>query len=228
MDSTTRLLPLFPLPMVQFPGAITPLHIFEPRYRNLLADVMASDKSFGIIYTSDESPAGSSTPPPGRIGCAVEVVAAEELPDGRSNILCLGSRRFRALEYVESESYLQAEVEFFDDEPDLRDLTEEVTRAVGLFKRVLAAGRLLKDGGRTVAEIVDLPCDPQSVSCIVSSYVDIELTEKQALLELVDSGERLRRVIELLERLVVDYERRAFIHELSRNNGHGGPVPERF
>jgi Lon protease-like protein len=228
MDSTTRLLPLFPLPIVQFPGAITPLHIFEPRYRKLLKDVLASDKSFGIIFASDESGAGSVPPPPGRIGCAVEVVATEDLPDGRSNILCLGSRRFRALEYVEGEPYLQAEVEFFDDQPEVRDLTREVARAVGLFKRVIAAGRLLKDGGRTGGEIVDLPGDPQSVSCIVSSYLDIDMQEKQELLELVDSGDRLGRVIALLDQLVIDYERRAFIHQLSRNNGHGGPVPDRF
>jgi len=214
--------------MVQFPGAVTPLHIFEPRYRKLLKDVMASDKTFGIIYRSDESDAGLGAPPRGGVGCSVEVVAAEELPDGRSNILCLGSRRFRLLEYVEGEAYLQAEVEFFDDEPNLADLTQEVEHAVSLFKRVIAAGRLLKDGGRTAAEIVDLPGDPQSLSCIVCSYLDIDVPEKQELLQLVDTGERLRRVIALLERLVLDYERRAFIHQLSKNNGHGGPAPERF
>src|SRR5262245_38706884 len=110
-----RIIPIFPLPLVQFPGALTPLHIFEPRYRKLLDDCMKSDKTIGIICRREEQDQ-EIEPPPGSIGCMVEVVAVQGFPDGRSNIVCLGKSRYRTLRYIESEPYLQAEIATFDDD----------------------------------------------------------------------------------------------------------------
>ncbi len=139
MDSSSRILPIFPLPLVQFPAAATPLHIFEERYRKMLRDIMLTDKTFGITYQSDESGANLDAPLPGSVGCAVEIVNLESLPDGRANILCAGTQRYHILNYAEGEPYLQAEVEFFDDEPVGEDLTADLERAADLFKRVLQA-----------------------------------------------------------------------------------------
>src|SRR5262245_19220730 len=125
MDSR-RVIPIFPLPLVQFPGAITPLHIFEPRYRKMLKDVIARDKTFGIIYRNDQVLLESEQLPVGSICCTVEVAVVQELPDGRSNILCVGSSRYSITAYVEGESYLQAEVEIFDDDITFDDLSVEV------------------------------------------------------------------------------------------------------
>jgi Lon protease-like protein len=88
-DPTDQLpvIPIFPLTVVQFPGVVTPLHIFEERYRQLLRDIMPGDKRFGIVYPGDLTLPGSELPPVGRVGCTVEVIAQQELPDGRSNIL---------------------------------------------------------------------------------------------------------------------------------------------
>jgi Lon protease-like protein len=224
MNPNQRILPLFPLPLVQFPGAITPLHIFEPRYRQLLRDVLSSDKTFGIIYRSETE---AAMPAGGSVGCTVEVVASQELPDGRSNILCIGVRRFRTLEDVPGEPYLQAEVEMIDDQESGRDLTSQVTRASDLFQRVVAASQKLKDLiGEDEDEVPELPSEAPALSFIIASHLELEAVEKQELLELTNTGERLDRLIEWLTHLAADYEQRALLHQLSKTNGHGGPLPD--
>lgn len=226
MEPDRRLLPLFPLPLVQFPGAVTPLHIFEARYRKMLEDVLAGDKNFGIIYWGDSAETSAPEPPLGRAGCAVEVIVAQTLSDGRSNILCAGGRRFRTLEYVEGEPYLQAEVELFDDDETGEDLDLEVAQATELFTRVIAAGRKLKDVRPESEEPPDLPQDAEALSFIICAYLEIETAEKQELLEMTDTAARMRRVVALLEGVAKDYERRALVHEISKKNGHGGSLPE--
>src|SRR5215211_5972751 len=105
-----RELPVFPLPLVLFPGVPLPLHIFEERYRRMLADVRASNNLFGL---SNFPPDGISEdrPPEGHVGCATEVVEVQPLDDGRSNILTVGVARYRVAEYVaRGEPYLVARV----------------------------------------------------------------------------------------------------------------------
>jgi Lon protease-like protein len=224
-----RVIPIFPLPVVQFPNAITPLHIFEPRYRKMLKDVMEKDKTFGIIYRPSIEE-GALTPisdrvPLGSVGCAVEVAVVQEMPDGRSNILCVGGARFRLLQYLEGEQYLQAEVDFFDDEPTFEDLTVEAERAKSAFNRLLAANRKVKEEREIEEdEAPDLPNEPQALSFIVTAYLDIEPSEKQELLEMIDTGERLREVARVIENLASDYEKRAIIHHVAKKNGHGGKL----
>jgi Lon protease-like protein len=222
-----RIIPIFPLPIVQFPGALTPLHIFEPRYRKMLKDVMAGDKTFGIVFRSDETILEAERLPLGKVGCTVEVAVVQGLPDGRSNILCVGGMRYRLLSYIEGEEYEQAEIELFEDEPTFEDLSVEASRAKALFQRVLIASRKLKDeSDREASEIPDLPDDAQALSFVVTAYLDIDSAEKQALLELTETGERLRQVNEVLEKLAADYEVRAAIHQVARKNGRGGKPPK--
>jgi Lon protease-like protein len=157
----------------------------------------------------------------------VEVAVVQELPDGRSNILCVGGTRYRLLNYVEGEPYFKAEVEFFDDEPTFKDLSAQTAAAKNLFQRVLAASRKLKgESDREAGEMPDLPGEAQALSFIVMAYLDIEAAEKQRLLELTDTAERLRQVIAILKRLTDDYERRAVIHQMAKSNGHGGTLPK--
>ena len=106
-------LPIFPLSVVLFPGTPLPLHIFEPRYRRMLADCLAADRKFGITPPGAER----ETPDPGAVGCIAEVRVNQELPDGRSNIVVLGGSRFVVRrELSESVPYHVAAVELFDDE----------------------------------------------------------------------------------------------------------------
>jgi ATP-dependent Lon protease len=222
-----RVIPIFPLPLVQFPGAVTPLHIFEPRYRKMLKDVMERDRTFGIIYRNDQTLMDSERLPSGSIGCTIEVAVVQELPDGRSNILCVGGQRYSIVNYVEDELYLQAEVEFFDDDITFEDQSTAVERTKELFQRLSAAIRKLKgEAERDAEQTPDLPDDPQSISFIVAAYLDIEANEKQDLLEMTNTGERLREVNMILEKLADDYEKRATAHNLSKKNGHAGRMPK--
>jgi Lon protease-like protein len=222
-----RIIPIFPLPLVQFPGAVTPLHIFEPRYRQMVKDLVAGDKTFGIIYRNDEVMLESERLPLGSIGCAVEIAVQQELPDGRSNILCVGVSRFHLVGYVEGEPYIQAQIEFFDDDIAFDDLSNEVQQAKSLFVRLSAIIRKLRGEKEADEEAMpDLPDDPQALSFILAAYLDIDMGDKQDLLEMTDTSLRLREVIRLLEELADDYEKRALANKLSKNNGHGGYMPK--
>ncbi|HZE74649.1 MAG TPA: LON peptidase substrate-binding domain-containing protein, partial [Gemmatimonadales bacterium] len=83
-------LPLFPLNVVLFPGTPLPLHIFEPRYRQMLADCLVGDRRFGLVQPGSEA----ETPDRGAVGCVAEIRANEQLPDGRANVLVVGGSRF--------------------------------------------------------------------------------------------------------------------------------------
>src|SRR2546430_16200345 len=96
-----RELPIFPLPIVLFPGTPQPLHVFEPRYRQLLADCLAADRRFGIAYVPAEPEPGSEPlPRPGDVGCVALIQNTQALPDGRANILTVGGRRFVLIDWV--------------------------------------------------------------------------------------------------------------------------------
>ena len=221
MDSST-LLPLFPLQLVQFPGVVTPLHIFEQRYRQMLKDVIAGDKTFGIVAVLGEA---TARPLLGSVGCTAKVVIAQEMEDGRANILCVGEQRFRLLDYEEGEPYLQARVEFFEDDTPFEDFSEETAAAKSLFERIAKLAQQIKENERD-EELPELPEDPQELSFMLAAYLDLSLTEKQEMLELTDTGERLQLVIKQLREMVDDYERRLRGRKISKVNGHGGKLPE--
>src|SRR6476661_3094275 len=107
------LLPLFPLPtVVLFPNVFLPLHIFEPRYREMVADALAGDRIIGIVLLRPGwEPEYEGRPAVYRIGCAGVVTNAERLPDGRYNIVLQGLEKFRVIDEDDSRSYRIAQVE---------------------------------------------------------------------------------------------------------------------
>lgn len=219
-----RELPLFPLPLVLFPGMPLPLHIFEPRYQQLLRDARARNNLFGLSYL-DAGEAGmeqTERPSPGHVGCAAEIVEAQPMPDGRSNILTLGLVRYRVESYVErGDPYLVAEVEFFEDEPEDAELLETNRREVAeLFLRIARAVRVINDERASLPELPE--AEPERFSFLVAAAMGIDMEVKQELLALRSCAERLRRLGDLLSQAVVGYEERARMHRLSRGNGHGG------
>jgi len=219
--SSIRELPLFPLPVVLFPGMPMPLHIFEPRYRKMLSDIRAGENLFGLSYF-DSSLSEKDFPPAGHIGCVAEVTETQALPDGRSNILTVGVVRYRVTEYVESgDPYLMARVEYFeDDDEDEGKLTETSHEVAGLFMRVARAIRVLNDERGNLPDISDT--EAQKLSFLVAAAMEIESETKQELLELRSTHERLRRLRDMLKRVIVNYEERARLHSLAKGNGHGG------
>src|SRR6267378_4332880 len=216
-----RELPLFPLPVVLFPGVPLPLHIFEPRYREMLSDIRISNNFFGLSYF-DSSTSDKEIPPAGHIGCVAEVTEVQALPDGRSNILTMGLIRYRVEQYVEnSEPYLVAQVSFFEDQEDDDEALSDRSREVAdTFTRIARAVRILNDERASLPDISDT--EPQRLSFLVAAAMEIDAEVKQEMLELRSTSERLRRLRDMLVRAVTSYEERARVHELAKGNGHSG------
>jgi ATP-dependent Lon protease len=216
-----RELPLFPLPVVLFPGMPMPLHIFEPRYRKMLADIRASDNLFGLSFF-DSNSSGKDLPPAGHVGCVAEVTETQALPDGRSNILTVGVIRYRAEGYIErGEPYLVVRVNFFEDDTEDGELLDASSREVAaMFMRVANAIRVINDERGNLPDISDT--EPQKLSFLVAAALEIEVQTKQELLELRSTSERLSRLRDVLARVVKGYEERARLHTIAKGNGHGG------
>jgi len=216
-----RELPLFPLPVVLFPGMPMPLHIFEPRYRTMLSDIRAGDNLFGLSYF-DAGTSGRETPPAGHIGCVAEVTETQSLPDGRSNVLAVGVIRYQVEDYVEREDpYLVVRVNFFEDEEEPGHQVLTSSRDVAaMFMRVANAIRVINDERGNLPDITDT--EPQRLSFLVAAAMELEADTKQELLELRSTSERLDRLRDFLARVVKNYEERARLHSIAKSNGHGG------
>jgi Lon protease-like protein len=182
-------LPLFPLPLILFPGTVIPLHIFEPRYRQMVDDVMEGDKRFGLLY-HDPHEAGPFLSETGRIGTVAEIRRRQLLPGGRSLILVRGLHRFRILSELEGEAlYYEATVGPYEDRPmeDQDALVRQRKKSLGLFKSVL----------RTQAHVPDaLPTFrlKEELSFKLAAAVRMDPFWQQELLEMRDEVARLARL----------------------------------
>jgi ATP-dependent Lon protease len=216
-----RELPLFPIPVVLFPSVPMPLHIFEPRYRQMLADVSERDNLFGLSYF-DPNISERTAPPVGHLGCVAEITETESLPDGRANILTFGLVRYRVEAYVDSnDPYLVGEVSFFEDEPEDYDvLAERAQEVSGLFVRIARAVRTLNDERASLPELPDT--DPEKLSFLIAAAIETDAESKLELLEMRSTSTRLERLGDLLRRAVKDYEERARMYHLAKGNGHSG------
>ena len=194
-------LPLFPLSTVLFPGMRLPLHIFEPRYRQLVADLLdqPEPRRFGVIAIRK----GKETGVDGvaalyDVGCVATVRQVESREDGRYDLLTAGTQRFRLLGLDKSLPYLRAEIEPLPDE------TGEPREAAYATRRVQEAFRgylnLLVDRGGGVISVADLPDEPLLLSYIIAAAMIIDLPDRQSLLAAPDALARLKAERSLLTR----------------------------
>jgi Lon protease-like protein len=216
-----RLLALFPLPLVLFPGVSLPLHIFEHRYRRLLDDCQGGDRQFGIV----SCPTGveERSLPAGHVGCVASIEEVVSLPDGRSNIMVRGGERFSLERFVPSSTpYHVGAVQPHDDveEPagPLSDLAAQVRE---VFARVARAARTISDDR---SDVPTLPNDPALLAFGIAAVIDLDLPARQRLLASRSASERLRELGTLLTGAMGRLEQRAITHERARSNGEGGPV----
>jgi ATP-dependent Lon protease len=194
-ELAVRELPLFPLPdVVLFPQEVLPLHIFEPRYRMMLRTVMEEDRRFGVIRWDPRQNRMAG------VGCCAEVLHCQTQEDDRSNIVTMGQQRFRVLDIVREAPFRVAMVSWIEDEVSdahhqLSELTREVTTA--LRDVVELTGKLV---GKPASLPSDLPDLPRELSFWIGAHLGGPVADhQQALLEITDTGERLRQEYELLD-----------------------------
>ncbi len=213
-------LPIFPLDVVLFPGTPLPLHIFEPRYRRMLADCLASDRRFGITPTG----ATSELPEPGAVGCIAVVRINQELPDGRSNIVVLGGERFVLARAVDDPApYHVALVQPFEDDPGSDPPPDAVDRLRELFNAYHLLLRQLQDAEPDDPE---LPADPLGVSFTVAAAVEADPGVKQRLLAERSTARRVEALVMLLPILTARVESALKVHRRGHTNGRGGTRPD--
>jgi len=191
-----ELIPLFPLPnVVLFPNVFLPLHIFEPRYREMVADALASDRMIGMVLLRpgwDRNYEGRPAIYP--VGCSGVLTHNERLPDGRYNIVLRGIERFRILEEDHSLSYRRALVEpLLDTALDAGDRTA-ILHHRSKLESMLGPRRSSTGDPRMPASMSD-----EDLVNALAQYLDLEPLEKQALLEKPCLRSRAESLVELLE-----------------------------
>ena len=214
----TRVIPLFPLPLVLFPKAVQPLHIFEPRYRQMLADCLAADREFGVICRAPE--AREEDIEPGTVGCMARVESTQPLADGRSNIMVIGGERFEFTGFAEMGTpyHSASVVEVVDIAVDHDELLPVARTVRDVFVRAGRAARTMQDDASALPE---LPDDPTELSFAVAQYVDLPLEFRQRLLTSRSPLERLTLLHGTLGPMISQLEVGATVHERARTNGHG-------
>ena len=186
------LIPLFPLPnVVLFPGTTLPLHIFEPRYRKMVADALASHRTIGMTllrpgWESDYE----GRPPVFATGCAGRIAQAEALADGRYDIVLHATTRFRVVEEHAGEPYRLATVEEVPESPGDAAALADGRRAV-----LAAIGRAVDGPTRLV--VANLP-DDVFVNGLCQALA-LDPIERQGLLECETVADRARRLAEVIE-----------------------------
>jgi Lon protease-like protein len=179
-DGSVRDFPLFPLGLVALPHEVVPLHIFEERYKAMIAHCLEAPTEFGIVWAGDGEVRAT--------GCAMEVTEVlETAEDGRMNILTRGTRPFRLLDERHDLPYPAGEIEFLDDKPEEPDV-----------KTADAAHRAYAE---LVAEATDRQLGEDELAELsayrMAATVDFGLEAKQGLLDLRSENARLRLVTRL-------------------------------
>ena len=192
MPDGREVIPVFPLNTVLLPGTALPLHIFEERYKRMIAGCLSHQAQFGVVLIESGrevgGPAGTFA-----VGTTARILGVERLADGRMNIACVGDRRFRIVAAVAGMPYQQAEVEYWPDQPSDCDLEALAGRTRDALARFLAVGE-----GHLEEALARLPPHPADLANVLAASLPVDLGERQGLLEAPSVCARLERIAALL------------------------------
>jgi Lon protease-like protein len=200
----TTLLPLFPLDVVLLPGMPFPLHIFEPRYKEMISECLSRTETFGVVRAKDDGVAD--------IGCTAEITRLiKKHDDGQMDILTQGRRRFEVLEIDQQRSYLRAEIMYLEDDP-AEPTAEEIERASKLHLEImdLAGGEENKP-----SEI-----EQSQYSFYLAASLPLDLDFKQSLLAMKSEPERIQAMIACFENILPNLRRAVQVRKRAGGNGH--------
>jgi len=195
--SIPQVIPLFPLPnLVFFPRTYVPLHIFEPRYREMVQAAAASHRMVGMVLLKEGWEADyEGAPAIFAMGCVGRMMNVQRLSDGRSNILLQGLRRFEIQHEVGAESYRQGRIVLKDlFQPDAA-LPTEIRREI---VKVVAGFIRNREDGVTLSAMLKQPIHDDVLVQNLSFALDFTPLEKQFLLESDSLIQQGRRLLDLL------------------------------
>jgi Lon protease-like protein len=197
------LLPLFPLELVLLPGTPLPLHIFEPRYKEMIRECIAAEAPFGVVRAFEEGIA--------EVGCTAEIITVtKEYPDGRMDLICEGRKRFEVIEVNRDRSFLQAEVLIVPDDPEAA-VQEERVKAVQLHLEILSLAGAVQDLSAA---------DQNQLSFYLAGSLPLDLDFKQKLLAMRSEAQRIQAVAAYLETILPQLKRAARARQTAGGNGH--------
>jgi Lon protease-like protein len=197
------LLPLFPLDVVLLPGTALPLHIFEPRYKEMMGECRTNNAPFGVVRALEERVA--------EVGCTAEIISVtKEYPDGRLDLVAEGRRRFEVLALNRERAFLQANVLLVADEPGAPTEADR-ERAIQLHGEILSLAGAVQDLSAA---------DQSALSFYLAGSLPLDLDFKQKLLAMRSESERLQAVAAYLESILPNLRRAAKAREKAGGNGH--------
>lgn len=203
IGDSLALLPLFPLDVVLLPGTPLPLHIFEPRYKEMIGECLANNAPFGVIRALEDGIA--------EVGCTAEIVTVtKEYPDGRLDLVAEGRNRFEVLELNRDRSFLQAEVLLVPDDP-VTPAEEDKVRAIQVHLEILSLAGAVQDLSAA---------DQSALSFYLVGSLPLDLDFKQKLLAMRSESERIQAVVAYLESILPNLRRAARAREKAGGNGH--------
>jgi len=198
---------LFPLGLVLLPTEQVPLHIFEPRYRELIGECLDQEEPFGLVFADDDGLR--------RVGTLASVVeVTDRFDDGRLNVVVEGGDRFRLVELTEGRSFHTGTIEPLGDLENDPPSAEEVERASAVFSRLVQL---------TGAEVEPPDVESEQPSFSIAARFELAPDLKLELLEETSERQRLVRLCEILESAAASVERQREIGELAQTNGHAKP-----
>lgn len=202
-------LPIFPLGVVLYPQERLPLHIFEPKYREMVKVCLEEDRPFGVLLFDEGEMA--------EIGCTAQIInVVTRYDDGRMDILVEGRRRFRLLEVHSERPYMTAVIEMVNEsrEPAESELKE---------RAITQHMKLLELAGRTVRP--SLYQDVREVSFVMAHNAGLTLRQKQKVLELPSESERIAFLVDHFEDLIPRVEQIEDLKRKIQSNGHFKDFP---
>ncbi|MBV8114746.1 MAG: LON peptidase substrate-binding domain-containing protein [Silvibacterium sp.] len=197
-------IPLFPLDVVLFPGASLPLHIFEERYKEMIGLCLADESSFGVVRAQQDGLAV--------VGCTARILRVlHEYEDGRLDIFCRGDTRFEIESLEQSRSFLEAEVNFFEDDGAMASRQQREECAALHFETLELAGIEVA----TMHVSLDGP-----ISFDLASVLPTDLGFKQQLLAIRSDAERTERLREFYETVLPQLRKKAQKMRPAGRNGN--------
>ncbi len=220
MEDELSEIPLFPLGLVLFPGMVQPLHIFEPRYREMTKRCLDGAGDFGITLALPESVFQHEIP--ARVGAIARILDYHRLPDGRYNLLTVGARRFEIVETMCDRPYLRGLVRILPEELGDGPVAELTAEARCLLDEYLAI--VLTDSNDGEKDIT-IPGDPIELSYFIAVLLPCEDSDKQELLEAPAADARRARELDLLRHEIARARAAHSTDEPDADDGHSPPDP---